>query len=248
MPLTCYNYADMQELINPGKWSEEDVDKLIIQASSLSSAGEKIDFISRQFLDVPYEEETLKGSSDEPEVFIINLNGVDCFTLLDYVDAMRLAKSFSEFKDSLKKVRYQEGVVDFAHRNHFFINWRDYNANRVEDITAGIGNSIRIDKQLNDRGGGTLFLPGVVCSRLTITYISSEFIADKEINKLKTGDYIGIYSDKPGLDVSHVGILIRENNRTFLRHASNKHCKVIDEDFQEYIKNKPGIIVLRPKD
>ena len=70
------------------------------------------------------------------------------------------------------------------------------------------------------------------------------------MNSLKTGDYIGIYSTVHGLDVSHVGIVIRDGETIFLRHASSqkKYRKVIDQDLKEYILNKPGIIVLRPEE
>lgn len=237
----------MEEQINLGKWSSEKVDILLHKASALSKAEERIDFLSRQFLEISYKESTLIGSSNRPEVFVINLEAVDCFTYLDYVEAMRLSKSFDKFKDRLKDVRYQKGVVNFIYRNHFFINWREYNSDFVEDVTSGVGLSEQVDKQLNDRGDGTYYLPEVVCTKLNINFIPSESIDNIVIDKLKTGDYIGMYSDKPGLDVSHVGIFIRDNNKTLLRHASQKHKRVIEEDFRKYIKDKHGIVVLRTK-
>ena len=247
MPLKCYNYADMEEQINPGKWSLEKLDTLLHKSSALSRTEEKIDLLSGQLLHTPYQENTLIGSQNKPEIFVINLEAVDCFTYIDYVEAMRLSKSFIEFKDRIKKIRYQEGTVNFENRNHFFINWREYNSDFIEDVTSMIGRSQEIVKELNARGDGTLYLPGVACINVTINYIPSESIDNRVIDKLEIGDYIGIYSDKPGLDVSHVGIFIRDNDKTVLRHASKKHQKVIDEDFRNYIKNKPGIIVMRTK-
>jgi hypothetical protein len=47
--------------------------------------------------------------------------------------------------------------------------------------------------------------------------------------------------------VSHVGIFVRNHTDVFLRHASSRHGKVVDEEFHEYISDKPGIIVMRPK-
>jgi hypothetical protein len=51
-----------------------------------------------------------------------------------------------------------------------------------------------------------------------------------------------------GLDVSHVGIIIRDRDALLLRHASSdrRFRKVVDQDFQTYISGKPGLIVLRP--
>jgi hypothetical protein len=237
----------MEEQINLGKWSPKELDTLLHNASAFSTTNEKVDLLSRQLLNIPYKENTLIGSSEYPEAFVINLDSVDCFTFLDYVEAFLLSKSFNEFKDCLRNVRYQDGKVQFEKRNHFFISWREYNSDIVEDVTTSVGNSVRVEKELNDRGDGTLYLPGVACINSTINYIPSESIDNKVIDKLETGDYIGIYSDKAGLDVSHVGIFIRDNDKTFLRHASQKHQRIIDEDFREYIKDKPGIIVLRAK-
>jgi hypothetical protein len=237
----------MDEQINPGKLTPEKINTLLHQVSVLSKTEEKIDVLSRQFLDVPYRENTLDGNQNQPEICTVNLEAADCFTFLDYVEAMRLSTSFNDFKSSLKKIRYKNGLVSFKHRNHFFINWREYNSEFVEDITARVGASEQVDKDLNNRGDGTLYVPGVACITLTIHYVPSKSIDDSVIDKLNTGDYIGIYSDQPGLDVSHVGIFIRDHDRTLLRHASQKYQKVVDEDFKEYIKHKPGIIVLRVK-
>jgi hypothetical protein len=63
-----------------------------------------------------------------------------------------------------------------------------------------------------------------------------------------SGDFVGIYTDKEGLDVSHTGIIIKKDGKVFLRHASSKekNQKVVDENLSEYMKNKPGLVVYRP--
>jgi hypothetical protein len=66
------------------------------------------------------------------------------------------------------------------------------------------------------------------------------------LSKLKSGDFVGIYTDEEGLDASHTGIIIKKTGKVFLRHASSKSQKVVDEDLSEYMKNKPGLIVYRP--
>ena len=57
---------------------------------------------------------------------------------------------------------------------------------------------------------------------------------------MRTGDYIGIYTPAEGLDVSHVGICIRRENRILLRHASSIAQKVIDQDFKPLYRRKAG--------
>jgi len=231
-----------------GKWSEDELDRLIRKASEFKSAGARIEFISGHFLGTQYKEATLIGDIKTPEDLAINLEGVDCLTFIDYMEAMRLSGSFSEFPENLKRVRYRHGRVSYEERNHFFTDWREFNSNLVEDITGEIGGdkSRHIKKALNKKGDGAHFLPGISCREREITYISSES-ADDLIGDLKTGDYAGIYSETDGLDVSHAGIIIRKDDAIYLRHASSVKRRVLDEDFRRYIMSKPGIIVLRPK-
>lgn len=234
-----------------GKWTEDKLDRIIRNASELRGAGARIEFLSAQFLGTQYKEDTLIGDKDITEEFAINLEGVDCFTLLDYVEAMRISKSFSELKSNLRKVRYQSGNISYESRNHFFTDWREFNSGLVEDVTEKIvaGKSRHVKKALNRKDDTAYFLPGVPCREREIAYIPSESVDDAVIESLITGDYAGIYSDKEGLDVSHVGIIIKDGDRILLRHASSsaKSRKVIDEDFREYIAGRPGIVLLRPK-
>ena len=239
------------EIINTGKWTIHELDARLAQASKLKDTSESIDFISRQFLGVPYQEKALVGGMQTPEVFTINLAGVDCFTFLDYVEAMRRSKSFDSFKENLKKIRYQLGIVDYQHRNHFFTDWIEFNADLVADVTEQIGadKTRKVIKILNGEAGAKQLLPGVARRKREISYIPSEALTDAIVKKLTTGDYVGIYTNRPDLDASHVGIAIWSGNKLLIRHASSNalHRKVINEDFMKYVSSKPGVIILRPK-
>lgn len=239
----------MKERILLGQWTEEEIDDLLKEAPPVSNPAKRINFLSRQFLGVGYKESTLLGDASTPETFVINLGAVDCFTFLDYIEAMRLSNSFAEFRENLIRVRYRLGRVAYENRNHFFTDWVEHNSDFVEDVTPRIGNDScrRIEKFLNRKEDGSSFLPGIPVRKREISYTPSEVIDDFVIGKLKTADYIGIYSEKEGLDVSHVGIIIKEKDKVKFRHASSVKRRVIDEDFMEYVKDKPGIVVLRPK-
>jgi hypothetical protein len=235
-----------------GKFSQEELDHIIYKSSKIKDIARRIDFLSGQLLDLDYIESTLIGDINIPEAFVINLEGVDCFTFIDYLEAMRLSNSFSEFTVNLRKVRYKSGKVVFENRNHFFTDWREFNSDFIDDVTEEIGaqRTIKVQKTLNEKKDGTYYIPGVRPVLREIKYIPSDKIDESVMNKLRTGDYIGIYSTKQGLDVSHVGISIKEGDKTYLRHASSlkKHRKVVDQDFEKYITGKLGIIVFRPKD
>lgn len=236
--------------MNLGRFSDKLIEWILLKASQMSDLSERISFLSGQLIGIDYRESTLTGDRDTHEVFVINLEGVDCFTFLDYVEAMRLSESLAEFKANLMRVRYRTGIISFENRNHFFTDWREFNGDLVHDATGEIGGA-KAEKRikiLNRKEDGTYFLPGILFVQREIVYIPSESIDVSVFRKLSTGDYVGVYSNTKGLDVSHVGIVIKDESRIWLRHASaqEKYRKVIDEDFKEYILNKPGIIVLRP--
>jgi hypothetical protein len=90
-----------------GKFSRIELDGIIHGASRIGDTGERIDFISRLLLGVDYTGSTLIGDKDTPEVFVIDLGGVDCLTLIEYVEAMRLSGSYCDFGRNLKRVRYR---------------------------------------------------------------------------------------------------------------------------------------------
>ncbi len=235
-----------------GKWTSEKLDAILHESSKINDAGLRIDFLSKQFLGTPYKELSLIGDINTPEVFVINLEAVDCFTFLDYVESMRRSFSFDEFRENLRKVRYRGGDVNFKNRNHFFTDWHEFNAVLIDDVTEKIGNmhAISVRKVLNRKEAGSYFLPGIEPRERVIQYIPVHGIDDSVINELRTGDYIGIYSVENGLDVSHVGIFIKRENDIFLRHASSltEYRKVVDQDFRDYMADKPGILVFRNKE
>ncbi len=247
---TAAAWADERILL--GRWTQEKMGRIISEASEIRDIGKRIDFLSGQFLGVKYQESTLIGDMNTPEVFVIDFRGVDCFTYIDYIEAMRLSRSFSEFKENLKKVRYRSGKVAFENRNHFFTDWSVFNTAQVDDITASVGGlrTRSVRKVLNLRKDGTYFLPGIASRERDIQYIPSDAVDETVTGRLRTGDYIGIYTKIQGLDVTHTGIIIKKHDKVYLRHASSakKNRKVVDEDFITYISKTPGLIVLRPKE
>ncbi len=244
--------SDLREtriIFVPGRRSRADVLRLLTESLRIKDTAEKLEFLSGWFLGVPYQEFTLTGSDSGPEQLIINLQGVDCFTLLDYIEAMRHASTYDEFTERLIKTRYRDGAVSFSHRNHFFTDWRENNPDSIRDVTEQIGGprTITDNKTLNKKEDGTLFIKGLRSLERDVSYIPSGCIDNQVMDVLRTGDYAGIFTAAPGLDVSHVGMLIRRGGTLIFRHASSANRKVSDEDFEKYISGKPGLVVLRPQ-
>ena len=237
------------EIIELGKWNQDRLQKIISEKPETTSA--QIDFLSKKFLGTPYEANTLTGDINTPEIFTVNLRGMDCFTYIDYIEALRLSSTLEDFNTNLKDLRYQNGNISFQSRNHFFSDWPIRNNVNVKDVTYEVGgkNAVVVEKNLNLKGDGSTFLPGIPVVPREFYYIPSSAVNDELVSKLRTGDYIGMYTNIDGLDVTHTGIIIKNDRGVFLRHASSKKSnqKVVDENLQKYIKNVPGIVVYRPQ-
>src|SRR5689334_11623813 len=99
------------------------VAQLLSFAESNSSISGRIDALSRQFLGTPYRSNPLIGSATEPEVFIASLDGFDCVTYVESVLALARASTVESFAESLRKIRYDSGLIRWSRRNHYTTAW-----------------------------------------------------------------------------------------------------------------------------
>ena len=228
------------------EYYKDQINKLMINRPSESN--KLPNYFSSAFLGRPYKAHTLIGDKNNKEVFVLNLDEMDCFTYLDYIQSLIESKDYYSFISKLKYVRYKDGIVSFKNRNHFFYDWSQ-NVKGLLDVTSIIfpQNSVKITKNLNLKDDGKFFLEGITVKKVYISYLPSKHIKKNNLEKLKSGDYIGIYTHIKGLDVSHVGIFIKKEQGYFYRNASSlsKNNKIVDTDFLDYIKDKPGIIIYR---
>jgi len=234
---------------NLGRLNQGRIDDLL--AEDDLTAGARVARLSEYFVDVPYQAHSLIGSQVEAEVLVLNFAGVDCFTLLDYLEALRRSWSYAELQENLRQVRYPGGEVAYRRRNHFFSLWQAQNRSRIVDVTVEIGGekARQVSKQLNRKKDGSLWLPGIPVVEKQLTYLPTAILDEVLLRKLHPGDYVGIFTDRPGLDVSHNGLIIRRQGRVFLRHASSRKVnrRVVDEELLPYLQGKPGLVIYRPR-
>ncbi|KMQ82290.1 lipoprotein [Lasius niger] len=207
--------------------------------------------LSAPFLGVPYRAHTLIGSKHTPERLVVDLQGMDCFTFLDYVEALHRSHSERDFLPALVATRYSEGRLDFRHRRHFFSDWFARAPVNALDITQSLSPAAQtVVKRLNAKPGppGAEYLPGLGIVTRHISYIPASAIDAALLAKLQNGDYIGIYAPSLGLDITHAGIFLRTTAGPMLRNASSRssYRRVMDTPFLDYVKHTPGIVVLRP--
>lgn len=239
-----------EDVIDLGRWNQASIERLQNKAGLISDPEQRVAFISAAFLDTAYRANTLIGSDDLAEQFVIRLDGVDCFTLLDYVEALRRTSSFDQFTATLQDIRYRNGRINFLNRNHFFVEWGETEPVWLQNLTASLGGDavVRVEKQLNRKPDGGFYLPGYPVRAWSIAFIPTEAIDAEILNRLRSGDYLGIYSDLPGLDVSHTGILIKKAGKVYLRHASSRTTvnRVVDDELISYLDGKKGLVIYRP--
>ncbi len=228
------------------------IDELLaLRATAPTAAkGELLALLSSRFLGTPYGANMLVGSATQPEQLVVDLRRVDCFTFLDYVEALSRSADRDQFVANLIETRYAGGRVDFLQRKHFFSDWSHTPRIAATDITATLSPAaVTVGKRLNAKADGGTYLPGLPVVGRDITYIPSAAVDGNVIGQLRTGDYIGAYTDQPGLDVTHVGIFVMTSDGPIFRNASSlaANNQVVDSPLADYVRSTPGIVVLRPQ-
>lgn len=107
------------------------------------SMPERIDWLSKQFIGVPYVLGSLgEGATARYDQFpLYRVDGFDCDTYVNTVLSLALANSLSTFQQCIKHMRYHDGQVSYINRTHFTgLDWNQYHQQTglFKDITATI--------------------------------------------------------------------------------------------------------------
>lgn len=233
------------------------------------TTAELVVMIGKFFKETPYVAHTLEK---EQEQLVINLCGLDCTTYAE--NCLAIAKTiksnnltFENFTEELMQIRYRKGVINgYPSRLHYFSDWIYVNDKKrlVRDVTKEIANtsypntinfmSTHPDSysQLknNSEFQSQLAQHEKMISARKYFFLPKEKLAELD-TQLKEGDIVGITTSIAGLDITHVGIIVKRNGKVHLMHASSKAEKVIisENTLKEYLmgrKSATGIMVARP--
>ena len=233
------------------------------------SIGKIIVEIGKQFIGTDYIEHSLEVGDKED--LVVNLRNFDCTTFLDNSLVLaRLVKkndsSFTDYINELTHERYRNGTLNkYTSRLHYFSDWL-YDAEKrgmTENISKEIGGKIyskkiffmsknkNFYKQLsNEKYLKEIKLTEKEINKRKYYYIPKEMKIKVE-EKIRTGDLIAITTNIDGLDIAHVGIAIKmENRRIHYLHAPNvgQKVKISDKPLADYLmgnKSQTGIMVAR---
>ena len=232
--------------------------------------------IGKQFLGRPYVSHTL--DLNLAEQLVVNTQAFDCTTYLETVIALSLAwrdvarkpdqPLFEQtFRKYLTKLRYRNGQIDgYASRLHYFSDWLRDNERQgiLLDVTGDLPGSMFVAKPLSYMTATTRKYPRlsdpaifrqVAKTEALLSQQCFSFLPKKNIRQaepqIHEGDIVMLTASRPGLDMKHVGIAVRQpDGRMYLMHASSEQRAVVISPYplSEYVlahKYMSGIRVAR---
>jgi hypothetical protein len=251
----------------------------IVFNNYLSFMGNKVDLqfdsiileTASFFIGTPYMGGTLEK---EPEGLVVNLREMDCFTFVENVIALSRTiaagePAFEKYCDHLRLIRYRgEEITGYADRLHYTSDWLYENEQKqvIKHVTGEAGGqpytfdlnfmSSYPDSYRQLKADSSL-IPEIqeterrVNARTSYYYLIPKYEIDTFAVHLHNGDMVCFVTSIPGLDISHVGIITREDEKLTFIHASSLAMKVIVniESLKEYIekgKNHAGIMTAHP--
>jgi cell wall-associated NlpC family hydrolase len=229
--------------VQPRGLSRRRVERLLSKTRHDRLAGGRVDVLSRCFLGHPYKANPLIGSADTAEVFTASFDGFDCVTYIETVVALARASNIDEFSGWLRKIRYEEGRIQWERRNHYMTRWIRKN------VREGIIRTVSMPGvPILSRECVLNVVPGLAAQRTRVKCVPKAAMSRLEAH-LQSGDLIFFASARKNLDVFHAGIIARDGNRVLLRHASRSQGFVVEQELREFLKTNrmAGVIVVRPQ-
>ncbi len=208
------------------------------------SAGDRIDVLSRHFLGHSYKPNPLIGSADTAEVFTASLDGFDCVTYIETILALARASNVDDFIEWLRKIRYEEGRIQWQRRNHYMTIWLRNNIREgiIRPVSTPAVPIVSRERVLNG-------IPGLASQRTRVKCVPKPAVP-RLATHLQSGDLMFFASTRKNLDVFHGGIIVRDGKRVLMRHASRSQGLVVEQELSEFLKanRMAGVIVVRPQE
>ncbi|MFY9151600.1 MAG: N-acetylmuramoyl-L-alanine amidase-like domain-containing protein [Prolixibacteraceae bacterium] len=225
--------------------------------------------IGLSFLDTKYVAATLENGLDER--MIINLTELDCTTFVENCLALsrtvKLGKTdFESYVAQLEKIRYRNGIRNqYPSRLHYFNEWIQNNSEKKIITEEPNLQGVKLDKTINYMSTHPQdypvlkeypeLIPAIASQEKEISvkgfYYFPKNNPENLLKNLQHGDIIGLTSTIDGVDINHVGIIIRKDNQFHLLHAPLSGGKVLISDgpITDFIQPKSknsGIMIARP--
>jgi len=227
----------------PRGLSRRRVEQLLSKTKYDRFAGSRIDVLSRHFLGRSYKPNPLIGSADTAEVFTASFDGFDCVTYIETIVALARASNVDDFTEWLRKIRYEQGRIQWKRRNHYMTLWIRNNVRKgiIRPVSIPAVPILSRERVLN-------VVPGLAAQRTRVKCVPKAAVPRLE-SHLQSGDLMFFVSTRKNLDVFHAGIIVRDGKRILMRHASRSQGFVVEQELSEFLKanRMTGVIVARPQ-
>lgn len=238
------NEADLTPLLNKPtfRMTPAEVDRFLAwQQLDQPQLRQRIAALARKNIGQPYElyllgEFPYEVYDSQP---LFDLSKSDCVVFVEHTYAMALSASWPEFFWMLQRIRYRDGVIGVATRNHYTeADWNLANAWLVQDVTASLGAPTQSYRQRIDRQA-FLKKQFKVARELPVQVFDDVFIAKQDVAaieaQLQDGDFVNVISGRDGnYWASHVGLIVTgpDGSRRLLHSAEPQ---VREETLQAFI-------------
>lgn len=170
---------------------------------------------------------------------LFDLSKSDCVVFVEHTYAMALSASWEEFFWMLQRIRYRDGVIGTATRNHYTeADWNVANRWLVQDVTATLGAPTQPYRQRIDRQAFLLkqfkIRRDIPVQNFDDVYVAKQDVAAVEA-QLQDGDFVNVISSRGGESwASHVGLIVTgaDGSRRLLHSAEPQ---VREETLQGFI-------------
>lgn len=170
---------------------------------------------------------------------LFDLAKSDCVVFAEHVYAMALSGSWEEFFWMLQRIRYRDGVIGAATRNHYTeADWNLANSWLVQDVTRTLGAPTQAYRQRIDRRA-FLSKQFKIERNIPVQDFDDVFIAKADVAaieaQLQDGDFVNVISGRNGgYWASHVGLIVTgpDGSRRLLHSAEPQ---VREETLQAFI-------------
>ena len=223
-------------------------------------------YFARKFLDVPYVAHTLEVNDDEQ--LVINVDELDCTTLVETVTALTLCAyrkefTYAAYQNALRNMRYRDGVINgYPSRIHYFTDWimSNQQAGIVSEIqqpnppftavqTVKVSYMSEHPQSYKALKAHPEYVSEIRQMEQRLTGQKFRFIPKSEVKNTEAmrsavhdGDIIAITCNKPGLDIAHLGFALWRKDGLHLLNASQLHKKVVEEPMTlyQYLQKHPS--------
>ena len=241
-------------------------------AQTTRNPNELVYFYAQQLLGTPYVAHTLEGDSER---LTINIHELDCTTFVETLYAlarttMQERYSWRDYARNLENLRYRDGAMtDYSSRLHYISEWimNNHSRGNLMEVTADLPHvqyqvksidfmtthasnyhSLKNDSAMVARIAH--FERGYRNHRMPV--LKKSWLGAKDVRAaIRTGDFVGLVTRIEGLDISHLGILVKdEKGDIYLLDASISGGQVMLEPMPlvrqlEGYKNNTGVRVFR---